>query len=220
MTNEELLKRAYAVGFEFEKKYHGCAQCTIGALYEIFPELKNKDIFRAASGLGAGVGLTGKGHCGGLSGAVMVLSQLYGRELEEIDDPEKKRYVAFQLGQRLVQKFLDEYGTVICQEIHRKLMGRDFDLWDQKDKQSFEHGGAHDRICPSLIGNAVEWAAQLILAERATPHSKKKPKGGPPRVPLVPHRDYDTKSDQAVGISRTSSKPRNLSSSVSKHKAA
>lgn len=169
MTDEELLKRAYTLGFEFEKKYHGCAQCAIGALYEIFPELRNDAIFRAAGGLGAGVGMTCQGHCGGLSGAVMVLSQLYGRELKEINDPEKKRYVAFHLGQRMVQKFLDEYGTVICQEIHRRLMGRDFDLWDQKDKQSFEHGGAHDRICPSVIGNAVQWTTQLILEKRGTP---------------------------------------------------
>jgi C_GCAxxG_C_C family probable redox protein len=170
MTNEEFLKRAYAVGFEFEKKYHGCAQCTIGALYEIFPELRNEGIFRSASGLGAGVGLTGKGHCGGLSGAVMVLSQVYGRELIEIDDPEKKRYAAFHLGRRIVQEFLDQYGTVTCQGIHMKLMGRSFDLWDPKDKASFEESGAHDRICPSVIGNAVQWAAQLIVEKQGTVH--------------------------------------------------
>jgi C_GCAxxG_C_C family probable redox protein len=169
MRDEELLKQAYAAGFESEKRYHGCAQCTIAALYEIFPELRNDDIFRAAGGLGAGVGMTCQGHCGGLSGAVMVLSQVYGRELKEIDDPEKKRYVAFRLGRSLVQKFLDQYGTVTCQEIHRKLMGRGFDLWDPEDKASFEKKGAHDNICPSVIGNAVRWAAQLILEKRRTP---------------------------------------------------
>jgi C_GCAxxG_C_C family probable redox protein len=166
MTDEELLKRAYAAGFEFEKKYHGCAQCTVAALYEIFPGLRNDDIFRAAGGLGAGVGMTCQGHCGGLSGGVMVLSQLYGRELKEIDDPEKKRYVAFQLGRSLVQKFLDEYGTITCQRIHMKLMEGSFNLWDAKDKTSFEERGAHERICPSVIGNAVRWAAQLILEKR------------------------------------------------------
>jgi C_GCAxxG_C_C family probable redox protein len=166
MTNEEFLNRAYAVGFEYEKKYHGCAQCTIGALYEIFPELRNDDVFRSASGLGAGVGLTGKGQCGGLSGAVMVLSQVYGRELNQIDDPEKKRYAGFHLGRRMVQRFLDQYGTVTCQEIHVKLMKRTFDLWDPEDKASFEERGAHDRICPSVIGNAARWAAQLMLEKR------------------------------------------------------
>jgi C_GCAxxG_C_C family probable redox protein len=170
MTDEELLNRAYSVGFEFEKKYHGCAQCTIGALYEIFPELKNEEVFRAASGLGAGVGLTGVGHCGGLSGAVMVLSQICGRELNAIDDPHKKRYAAFHLGLEMVRRFLEQYGTVTCQGIHRKLMGRSFDLWDSKDKAAFEETGAHNRICPSVIGNAVLWATQLILEKRDTSH--------------------------------------------------
>jgi len=168
MTDEEILNRAYSVGFEFEKKYHGCAQCTIGALYEIFPELKNEDVFRAASGLGAGVGLTGEGHCGGLSGAVMVLSQICGRKLTEIDDPEKKRYTAFRFGQEMVLRFLEHYGTVTCQGIHMKLMGRSFDLWDPKDKAAFEETGAHNRICPSVIGNAVLWATQLLLQTRGT----------------------------------------------------
>jgi C_GCAxxG_C_C family probable redox protein len=77
-------KEAFERGFEFEKNYHGCAQCVIGALYEVFPEMRNEDVFRAASGLAGGVGLSTQGQCGALSGAVMVLSQLYGRELKEV----------------------------------------------------------------------------------------------------------------------------------------
>lgn len=51
MNKEDKLSDAYKRGFEFEKEYHGCAQCAVGALYEVFPELRNEDIFRAASGL-------------------------------------------------------------------------------------------------------------------------------------------------------------------------
>lgn len=83
---ESLIKKAFDRGFEFEKKYYGCAQCVIGAIYEVFPEMRNEDIFRSANGLGGGVGGTNKGQCGALSGGLMVLSQVYGRELEEIAD--------------------------------------------------------------------------------------------------------------------------------------
>ena len=94
------VQKPFQVGFEFEKRYHGCAQSTIAALYEVFADLKNEDIFRAASGLGAGVGLSTQGHCGALSGTVMVLSQLFGRELQFIEDPAKKRLYAFRLGRK------------------------------------------------------------------------------------------------------------------------
>lgn len=165
MTDKDaFLNKAYERGFEFEKQYHGCAQCAVGALYEIFPELRNDDIFRAAGGLGGGVGLTCKGHCGALTGGVMVLSQLYGRELSEIADPERKRAVAFELGERMVQKFLDTYGTIICREIHEKVMARPFNLVDPVDKQAFEEAGGHITACPSVVGNGVRWAAEVILA--------------------------------------------------------
>ena len=166
MNKEDKLADAYKRGFEFEKEYHGCAQCAVGALYEVFPELRNEDIFRAASGLGGGLGLTCKGHCGALTGGVMVLSQLYGRELSEIADPERKRAVAFRLGEKMAQRFFDEYGTIICEEIHEKVMGRPYSLLDPVDKEAFEEAGGHTTACPSVVGNGVRWAAELLLEER------------------------------------------------------
>jgi C_GCAxxG_C_C family probable redox protein len=159
------LRHPYRAGFEFEKKYHGCAQCAVSALYTVFPEHTNPDVFRAASGLGGGVGLSCKGHCGALSGAVMVLSQLFGRELNAIEDLEKKRTYAFRLANEMVDHFIVEFGTVFCGEIQDKLLGRRFDLWDPDDKQSFEDAGAHDPHCPSVVGKAVQWASELIKRE-------------------------------------------------------
>jgi C_GCAxxG_C_C family probable redox protein len=166
MSEEDKVKQAFRRGVEFEKKYHGCAQCTIAALYSIFPELRNDAVFRSASGLATGVGLTGEGHCGGLTGGVMVLSQIYGRELDKIADPERKREHAFRLGEKMVQKFLDEYNTVICREIQTKLMGRSFDLWDPEQKKQFEAAGGHEWACTTVIGKSVQWTTALILAER------------------------------------------------------
>ena len=52
---KSLGEKAYERGFEYEKNYGGCAQCVIASLYDVFPELKNEDVFRSATGLGAGV---------------------------------------------------------------------------------------------------------------------------------------------------------------------
>jgi len=162
-----LMKNAYSIGFEHEKNFHGCAQCTIGALYEVFPKLRNEDIFKSASGMGGGVGLTCLGHCGALSGGVMVLSQIYGRELHQISDPERKRAVAFKLGEKLVSYFLDEYGTIICHQIQEKIMGRSFRLLDSQDKKIFEAMGGHMSVCPAVVGKGVQWTLELIEKERA-----------------------------------------------------
>ena len=97
----------------------------------------------------------------------MVLSQVYGRELSEIADPERKRAVAFRLGEKMVQRFLDEYGTVICGEIQEKVMGRSFSLLDPEDKQAFEAMGGHSTTCPSVVGKGVQWTAELIEEEKA-----------------------------------------------------
>lgn len=161
---KSLGEEAYEKGFEYEKNYGGCAQCVIGALYDVFPELKNEDVFRSATGLGAGVGLTGRGNCGGLTAAVMILSQIYGRELKNIADPERKRFVAYRLGKKLVNKFLDEYGTVICGEIQTKIMGRSFDLYTEWNE--FLAAGGHSTACTSVVGNAAKWASELIAEVR------------------------------------------------------
>ncbi|MGC9325926.1 MAG: C-GCAxxG-C-C family protein [Desulfomonilia bacterium] len=161
MKNDTAL-RGFERGFEFEKNYHGCAQCVIGAVYEILPGMKNVDVFKSASGLAAGTGLSTLGQCGALTGAVMVLSQLYGREIEEIDDPEKKRYVAYRLAEKMVQRFLKEYGTVTCGEIQKKLMGSSFYLFDPQQWEEFEKAGGHIEHCPSVVGNATRWAIEIL----------------------------------------------------------
>jgi len=157
-------EKAYEKGFANENDFGGCAQCAIAALYDVFPELKNEDVFRAATGLGAGVGLSARGNCGALTGAVMMVSQLYGRDLTNIADPEKKRFVAYRLGKKLVGKFLAEYGTVTCGEIQTKIMGRSFDLYTEWNE--FLAAGGHSTACTAVVGNAAKWAAELIAEVR------------------------------------------------------
>lgn len=137
--------------------YHWCA---IGALYEMFPDLQNEEIFKSASGLGGELGLTTFGSCGALAGAIMVVSQIYGRDLKDIKDLERKRFVAYRLAERLVTKFLNEYGTITCSEIQEKLMGRSFYIYEGWEE--FLKAGGHSTACTTVVGNATKWAAQLI----------------------------------------------------------
>ena len=33
-TPEDLIEKAYQLGFDYEKKYRGCSQCTLAAIYD------------------------------------------------------------------------------------------------------------------------------------------------------------------------------------------
>ena len=86
---KELLEKAYEMGFEYEKKYKGCSQCTLAAVQDLL-EIQDDATFKAASGFAGGGGITIEGPCGGFTGGVMVLSQLCGRERKNFDDPDRK----------------------------------------------------------------------------------------------------------------------------------
>jgi len=163
--DENILKKAYDLGFEFEKTYHGCAQCVIGAVYQLFPEMRSEDIFRAANAQAGGMGLTSKGQCGAAVGAGMILSQLYGRSLSNIQDPEKKRFFAYQLGAEFANRFIAEMGSLICGEIQKTKMGKSFQLLKSDEWNEFENLGGHDRHCPDVVGVATRILVQLMLEQ-------------------------------------------------------
>ena len=64
---------------------------------------------------------------------------------------------------KLYDKFVEEYGSPICKDVHQKLFGRTFNLMDKEDYAEFEKMGAHDDKCPVVSGKTARWAAEIIL---------------------------------------------------------
>jgi len=159
------LKKAYDLGFEYEKVYKGCSQCVLAAIQDLF-DARNDEVFRAASGLAGGAGLCGDGCCGGYSGGVMALSQFHGRTREKFLDPDRTRKKSFDLAKKLHDKFIAEYGSVICRDIQQKIFGRAFYIRDADEFRKFEEAGAHDKKCPAVVGNAARWVAEILMEEK------------------------------------------------------
>jgi len=82
MNKHYLAENAWKLGFDYEKKYRGCSQCTIAAIQGALG-LRNDFVFKAGSGLATGGGLPRVGFCGGYSGEVMVMSTIFGRRREK-----------------------------------------------------------------------------------------------------------------------------------------
>jgi len=163
-AKQKLMDKAYELGFEYEKVYRGCAQCVIAAIQDTL-DIRDDSVFKSATGLAGGGGLTGIGVCGGYVGAVMVLSQLVGRERSNFGDPEGIRYKTFELTRKLLEHYTHELGSIICRDIQLIKFGRPYYIADTEDYEKFEAAGAHVDKCPDVVGRATQLAVELILDE-------------------------------------------------------
>jgi len=168
MDKEAVLQKAYDLGFKGERDYRGCAQCAIAAIQDALG-IRNDSVYQAGSGLAGGAGECTDGLCGGYSGAIMVMSSLFGRTRPEEGSKKGRedKYASFRMAAELHDRFIAKYGTVICSGVHKKMFGRSFNLRDDKEKQEFRDAGAHelDDKCCAVVGDGARWGAELILKE-------------------------------------------------------
>lgn len=158
----ELLAKAYELGYDYERRFRGCSQCVVAAIQETLG-IRDDQVFKAASGLAGGGALTGTGACGGYVGGVMVIGQLQGRERSDFGDPAGIRFKTFDLAKQLADRFVEEFGGTICRDVQCGVFGRSFDLRDPADFERFEAAGAHRDKCPDVVGKAARMAVEIIL---------------------------------------------------------
>ncbi|MEM2902298.1 MAG: C-GCAxxG-C-C family protein [Candidatus Bathyarchaeia archaeon] len=163
MLSHEILEKAYQLAFEYESKYGCCPQCVIAAISEVF-SLNLDELFKASHGLAGGLGLSGFGTCGALSGGSIVLSYFYGRDKENFD---KRALKSYKMSKVLYDKFTEEFGGCTCREVQEKLFGRSYNLWDKEDYRKFEEDGGHRDKCPSVTGKVARWVAEILLNDPA-----------------------------------------------------
>lgn len=136
---EDILDKAYNLGFEYHKTYGHCCRCVTMALQhsiEFVP--KHAGLYRAATALSASA-VPGRRHnCGAFNAAGIVIGYMCGQE------PFGKDSLGYRLIRQVAQKFLDTYGSVICEDIVKS-----------KD------------TCPEKVGNSARWTAEALLAQFA-----------------------------------------------------
>jgi C_GCAxxG_C_C family probable redox protein len=160
----ELAEKAYSLGWEYQKTYRGCAQTVLAALQDTLG-LRNDEIFKAATGLSGGGGTSIDGSCGAYAGAILFMSSIIGRERRDFKDAPRVRFQSFELARKLHNRFVGEYGAVICRDIQRKLVGRGYYLGDPDEMKKFDDLGGHATVAPGVVGNAARWTVE-ILAEK------------------------------------------------------
>lgn len=160
---KQAIDKATQLAWKYEQQYGGCAQVVLAAVKETLGNIGD-DVFQSATGLAGGVGRTGYA-CGALTGGVMALSCFWGRPYNDFADPERRRARCFAMSKKLVEKFRETYGSGNCHDIHRKIMGRAYDLSDTAEFEQFVKDGGHDDKCPSVCANATRWVIEILNDE-------------------------------------------------------
>jgi len=127
-------------------------------------DVGDPNTIRAVDALAGGTTLSTEGTCGALVGGLLAISSISGRKYSDFKLGKKKRKV-FRYTKKLYDKFVEEYGSPICKDIHKKIFGRTFNLLNLKEYAEFEKAGAHIDKCPVVSGKVARWTAEIILDE-------------------------------------------------------
>jgi C_GCAxxG_C_C family probable redox protein len=169
LSQQQVMEKAYDLGVSFEKYSGSCSQCTVAALKEI---LGFEDIIVkvATSSCGGQAGLS-TGACGGVIGGTIVLDYYFGRPADmvsatqEIPQGAADLSRAMEAARSLCEKFIRQYGSILCPQLQEKIFGRSFNLQDPADWQAFLAAGAHTdpTKCMSVVGNAARWTLETLI---------------------------------------------------------
>jgi C_GCAxxG_C_C family probable redox protein len=123
-------------------------------------EVGGPEVFKAGSALAGGVARRGE-TCGALTGAIMAVGSIVGRErLEDIQQYQK----AMEPANRIYDLFKEKVGQTLCWEIHKVRYGKVYRLCIPEERQAFHDMGGHSRKgCPEVCGIAARIAGEVIL---------------------------------------------------------
>ncbi|MRR16197.1 MAG: C_GCAxxG_C_C family protein [Deltaproteobacteria bacterium] len=169
MNKEEMLDEVYKRAKAYELRGGNCAQCSLSAILEVLG-VDDEAVVRAATGFADGVGLTGDGHCGALSGGTMAISYFFGRKKEDMARV-GKQLKALLLSKQFHEQFIAEFSTCRCHDIQVKQFGRFFNLYDMEDMKAAQAAGLPEG-CSTLVGKAARFALGIILDEQAKQEKK------------------------------------------------
>jgi C_GCAxxG_C_C family probable redox protein len=169
LSRQQLLEKAFELGVSFEKYSGSCSQCTVAALKEIlgFEDIVVKV---ATSSCGGQAGLS-TGACGGVIGGTIVLDYYLGRSADmvsathEVSQGMVEFSRAMDAARSLCEKFIRQYGSILCPQVQSQIFGRSFNHQDPTDWQAFLDAGAHSdpTKCMSVVGNSARWTLETLI---------------------------------------------------------
>jgi C_GCAxxG_C_C family probable redox protein len=170
LSREQLLDKAYELGFDFEKYSHSCSQSTVAAMRQMLD--MDEVVVRIATSSAGGQAGRVTGTCGALVGGTIVLDYFFGRpaaDMSHTDDGNANvtaLHEAVAVAGILFDKFIEGHGTIICPHLQTRLFGRPFFISDEQEMAKFEQIGGHgnpEKSCCWVVGNTSRWVMEVLL---------------------------------------------------------
>ncbi|MBC7114187.1 MAG: hypothetical protein PWR13_160 [Archaeoglobi archaeon] len=176
---KKIIEEAIELGRDYEMKYVGCAQSSFSAIIDALRkagiELIEEDVeeifFKALVGVSGGVGATGRGSCGAVTGASLAVSLATGIGRKEQErDPSLRARSYENVRKYVVSRFLERFGGITCREVQLSRFGKAWDMSRPDVIQDFRRNELENCRTPDgrtirdcTIALASAWAVEGIL---------------------------------------------------------
>jgi C_GCAxxG_C_C family probable redox protein len=158
------MKNAGVRAGELFKSGYFCAESVLMAVAE-HRGIESAVIPRIATGFCGGMSRT-SGLCGALTGGVMALSLLFGR-----DRPDDSRDTNYALVVRYKRAFEERFGSTMCSD----LLG--CDLATEEGSRIFEEKKLIDKVCAKVTEEAAGLVMEIVEKEAHHPRDPGDRKG-------------------------------------------
>ena len=101
----------------------------------------------------------------GYAGGIMFMGSRVGRRYQQMmqDEDKPAQYASYDMAQRLHDRLISTYGSVICCDIHKQIFGKDYCLRTKAVREDFEAAGAHTTKCTNVVGTACAYVAEILF---------------------------------------------------------
>ncbi len=163
-----LVEKARRLGREYMRKYGGCAPATLLAVADTLNLEVGDELYKAMGGFSSFAGA-----CGNLCGGIAAIGLRYGVGKEAFEKNPEIGFSSFAkimtLAIGLREKFVEEYGGYLCDDVQMKMYGRcnifpssseELYAFMQQDPKELE---VFFETCSNVTANAAEWTVTAIL---------------------------------------------------------
>jgi C_GCAxxG_C_C family probable redox protein len=164
---KELVEKARQLGREYLQKYGGCAPGTLMAVADTLNLKVCDELFKAMTGFSSLAGV-----CGNVCGGIAVMGLRYGVGIEDFKRKPETGFVSFAklmtAARLLREKFVEEYGGYLCDDVQMKLFGRCVMPTSPEELEAFSKMDPEELVtfyekCSSVTENAAGWTVAAIL---------------------------------------------------------
>lgn len=132
----------------------------MGGGLEIIPQDMEESLFSGLALLSGGVGMTGDGSCGAVTGSVLTIGIALGLSREKLMDSGVRRMAYDTAQNAILDKYYAKYNSILCKDVQRKHFGK---AWDLTVPEMSEEFLKESRGC--TIAQTAMWATKCILDE-------------------------------------------------------